>query len=242
MNDRRLAIATCLAVLTAPSWAADRAVRGSGRIATERRSVGGFERVAIAGAFAVELRQGQTEGVELSGDDNLLALVETRVEGAAGARTLKISPKPDIDLAPTQPIRIRVDLVGLGAIGLAGASTLTAGGLRVGRLDVTASGSASLALTGLEAERLVLKLGGSGRLSGDGRATAAALSIAGSGQVALARFAVDDLSIEIAGSGLAEVQANRRLSIAIAGSGRVRHLGAAVPSVSIVGSGSVQRG
>ena len=240
MYDRRLVLAACLAALSAPAFA-ERKVAGSGRIATERRVIGGFDRIAIAGAFEVELRQGSSEGVELSGDDNLLALVETRVDGT-GSRTLKIGPKPDVDLAPSQPIRVRIDLVQLTAIDMGGSSTLAATGLHVGKLAVAMGGSGSMKLAALDAKRLALSLGGSGRAEADGRAKSASLNIGGSGKVACAALAVDEVSVNIAGSGSAAVQANQRLSISIAGSGQVRHTGAAVPTVSIVGSGDVRRG
>lgn len=240
MNDRRLVLAACLAALSAPAFA-ERKVAGSGRIASEQRSVTGFDRIAIAGAFEVELRQGSSEGVELSGDDNLLALVETRLEGS-GSRTLKIGPKPDVDLAPSRPIRVRIDLKQLTAIDMGGSSTLAASGLRVGKLSVAMGGSGSMKLAALDAERLALSLGGSGRAQADGHAKSVSLNIGGSGQVACAALAVDEVSVNIAGSGSAEVQANQRLSISIAGSGRVRHTGTAVPTVSIVGSGDVRRG
>jgi len=242
MNDRRFVLAACLAALSVSALAAERKVTGSGRLITERRSASGFDRVAIAGSFEVELRQGSVEGVELTGDDNLLALVETRVEGTAGSRTLRIAPRPDVALEPSQPIRVRIDLQQLVALDLAGTAKAAATGLHVGKLAIAIGGSGGVTLAALDAERLALSLGGSGRAQADGRARSASLSIAGSGGVALAGLAVDDLSVNIAGSGSAEVQANQRLRISIAGSGRVKHTGAAVPSISIVGSGDVRRG
>lgn len=242
MNDRRLVLVACLAALSAPAFALDRKVAGSRRLVTERRTVSGFDRVAIAGNFEVELRQGGSEGVELTGDDNLLALVETQVEGNSGSRTLQIAPKPDVDLEPSQPIRVRIDLERLVAVDVAGSTRVLSHGLHVAKLAVAIGGSGGVTLAALDAERLSLSLGGSGRAQADGRARSVSLSIGGSGRVALAGLAADELSVNIAGSGTAEVQANQRLSISIAGSGRVTHAGAAVPSVSIVGSGEVRRG
>ncbi len=242
MNDRRLVLAACLASLAAGAIAIERTARGSGRIASERRTVSDFDRVAVAGAFEVELHQGSVEGVELTGDDDLLALVETRVDGPVGSHTLRIAPRPDVRLEPTRPIRVRVDLVRLAALHLAGSPEVTASGLHVDKLAVAIGGAGRLALPALDAESLALSLGGSGRVSADGRAKAATLKIAGSGTGALAKLAADDVSIDIAGSGSADVQANQRLRISIAGSGRVRHTGAAVPQVRIAGSGDVQRG
>lgn len=243
MTRRRLVLAACLASATAIAFAFQRTVRGSGHIVGDKRAAGGFERVAVAGEFDVELRQGQVEGVELTGDDDLLALVETRViEGSGGARTLKIAPRPDVDLMPTQRIRVRVDLVRVTSLQLAGSSRASAAGLRVDRLAVSMSGAGGLTLNGLDAQDLSLSLGGSGRVNADGRTKAATLSVAGSGRVALAGLVAEDVSIDIAGSGSAEVQANQRLRVSIAGSGHVKYTGTAVPQVRVAGSGSVSRG
>jgi hypothetical protein len=239
MNARRRLLATALAALSLPVFARQEA-RGSGRVTSERRSVTGFDRIAVAGGFELELRQGSGEGVELTGDDNLLDLVETRIEGS-GAATLQIHPRRDVDLRPSQPIRIRIDLVRLTSIELAGASTVKANGLRTAKLALSIGGAGDVAISGLEAERLAVNVGGSGKVVVDGRSGEASLSIAGSGRVALPALAADDVSISIAGSGSAEVRAERRLKISIAGSGRVRHSGAAEPTVSIVGSGDVRR-
>jgi hypothetical protein len=243
MTHRRLVLAACLASATAVAFAFERTAHGSGRIVSEKRAAGGFDRVAVAGEFDVELHQGQVEGVELAGDDDLLALVETRVvEGSGGARTLKIAPRPDVDLVPTQRIRVRVDLVRITSVHLAGSSRVSAAGLRVDKLAVSMGGSGGLTLTGLDAQSLSFSLGGSGRVNADGRTKAAILSVAGSGRVALSGLVADDVSIDIAGSGSAEVQANQRLRVSIAGSGHVKYTGTAVPQVHVAGSGSVSRG
>jgi hypothetical protein len=241
MNARRRLLAISLATVSLPAFSASRAVRGSGNMTSERRAVTGFDRLSVAGDFEIELRQGTAEGLELTGDDDLLPLIETVIEGREGSRTLRISPQRDIDLRPSQPIRIRVDLVRLSGVSLAGGSRVKAQGLRTGSLSLSIGGAGDITLVALEAERLAINIGGSGRVTVDGRSPEASLSIAGSGRVTLVGLAADDVSVDIAGSGNAEVRAERRLKVSIAGSGRVRYGGAAVPSISIVGSGDVQR-
>jgi len=241
MNARRRLLAASLATLCLPVFAAPREVRGSGRVTSERRSVTDFDRLLVTGDFEIELRQGGVEGVELTGDDDLLPLIETLVEMRDGSRSLRISPRRDTDLRPSQPIRIRVDLIRLGSIGLSGGSRLKASGLRTARLSLSLGGSGDIALSGLEAERVAVNIGGSGRVTVEGRSPEAALTIGGSGRAMLADLAADDVSVTIAGSGAADVRAERRLKVTIAGSGRLRHSGAAAPTVSIVGSGDVRR-
>ena len=98
--QRRSVLIALVAAPSAGAFAFGRTVRGSGRVASERRTTSGFDRVSISGSFQVEVHQGSQESVELSGDDNLLGLIETKVEGAPGAATLRIRPKDDVRLSP----------------------------------------------------------------------------------------------------------------------------------------------
>jgi Putative auto-transporter adhesin, head GIN domain len=68
------------------------------------------------------------------------------------------------------------------------------------------------------------------------------LSIAGSGDVRTRELAADDVSISIAGSGNASVQANKTLAISVAGSGDVEYGGPATITKSrLAGSGSIRQ-
>ncbi len=242
VGRRHLLVALAAASASVEAFAADRGIRGSGRIATERRAVSGFERISIAGPFEVELHQGTQEGLELSGDDNLLALVDTRIEGAPGSANLKIAPKNDAPFVVTQPLRIRIDIIRLSALAVGGSGDIAGKGLHVAGLAIAIGGSGSVDLSALEADRLVVTIGGSGHVGADGHARELALRIGGSGNGLFARLVVDDAKVDIAGSGNADVNVGHDLRVAIAGSGRVRHTGAAVPKASIAGSGSVQPG
>ena len=223
------------------AFAAWRTVQGSGKIVTEHREATGLARVAVGGDFEVEIRQGSKEGIELTGDDNLLPLVETRLEGPADARVLRIETRDHIDWSSKQPIRIRIDLVTLSGIDLGGSGRVAAAGLHTKVLDVAIGGSGAVTLAGLEAERLGVSIGGSGRIGADGRAKAVAVRIGGSGDGDLGKLVADDVSVTIGGSGSATVNAVQTLKGVIAGSGRVRYSGAAVPSIKVAGSGSVDQ-
>src|SRR3954468_9318590 len=87
-TDRRkpmMRIIYCLCALVlgcspaAPVLAA-RQVTGSGVSRTELRSAGGFHGIALGVDAILEIRQGATEGLSITGDDNILALVETVVD------------------------------------------------------------------------------------------------------------------------------------------------------------------
>ncbi|MDQ2928467.1 MAG: head GIN domain-containing protein [Caldimonas sp.] len=241
-SSRRTVLIGLAAAASGHAFAADRTVHGSGHSGTDKRALSGFDRIAISGSFQVEIHQGTQEGLELIGDDNLLALVETKVEGSPGSATLRIRAAGDTQLDPTRPIRVRIDLIRIAAIDLGGSSRVTAPGLHAARLGVSIGGTGSVDLTGLDAGRLAVNIGGSGHASADGKASTLAINIGGSGDCSLPRLIAEEAKIDIAGSGKAEVNVSRQLRVSIAGSGHVRYAGTAVPSVSIVGSGKVERG
>lgn len=88
-----------------------------------------------------------------------------------------------------------------------------------------------------------LTVAGSGTIESDAMASEAAVEIAGSGKIGIARIAAQKLDVDIAGSGNLEAQGTvQSLSIDIAGSGRVRmaELVAEDVTIDIAGSGDVE--
>lgn len=219
------------AVLAGPT------VVGSGQVATETRAVAGFDAIALRGSITLVLRQGGREGLELSADDNLLPLVETRVVG----RTLEIGPVSGTGWRSRNDIRVTVDLLQLRSISLSGSGDVVAEALKTGTLKVVLEGSGDVRLRRLAADEVSVRLAGSGDVALDGRAGKLAIAIAGSGDVDAARLETDDASVSVVGSGDADVNAGRSLAITIAGSGDVRYRGDASVQVAVAGSGSVRR-
>ena len=241
---RRLALVSLASLGTLASTlasAAWRTVEGSGTIVTQHRDATGLSRVAVGGDFEVEIRQGTREGIELTGDDNILPLVETRMEGPAGARLLTIATRDNVDWSSRKPIRVRVDLLTLSGLELGGGGHVVANGLHTSALSVSVGGSGAISLPGLATDRLSASIGGSGRIGSDGRANAVVIHIGGSGDCDFGQLAAGDVTVAIGGSGSATVNASRSLTGAIGGSGNIRYKGAVTPTVQVGGSGSVVR-
>jgi Putative auto-transporter adhesin, head GIN domain len=240
---RRPLLAAGLGLLLGPrlASAAGDAVAGSGAAATQRRELGAFGAVSLGADFSVLLRPAAREGVEVVADDNLLALVETRVRGAGVARHLEIGWLDDMRIEPRTPVVVTVDYVRLEAIAVAGSGRLSGSGVQAAKVDASISGSGTMSLTGLDAGELAVAIGGSGRFSGDGRVRRLAVSIGGSGRCDAERIVADDVSVSLAGSGNARVRAESALTASIVGSGTLFHAGAAEPRISAVGNGRVRR-
>jgi hypothetical protein len=226
------------ALLLQPALAA---THGSGRSATETRSVAEFQAVELAGAMDLTVRQGAQQSVQVQADDNLLPLLETVVESTSHGATLQLRWKKGQSLSMRSKVVVTVVVPKLTALVASGAGDIHLESFSTPMLKVSLSGSGNARLEGLNTEDLGISISGSGDVGGSGKATKMKVSIAGSGDVRLGELRADEVSVSIAGSGDAAVNAQKTLDVRIAGSGDVSYTGNATVKSSVAGSGSVNR-
>jgi Putative auto-transporter adhesin, head GIN domain len=247
-----LASALIFAAACAPALAADKdksngwnwsfswdgnVMKGSGKPITDKRAITGFDSLSLKGSFDVTLAQGANEGVEITGDDNIVPLIETRVDGTK----LVVTTKKGTSFSTRNPILITVQAKNLNAIAVSGSGDVKANGLKADALGVSISGSGNVKLDGLQSTSLGVVISGSGDFSASGKATTQIISISGSGDVRTEKLEGTDVTVKIAGSGDAQVWAKNTLTASIAGSGDITYVGDAKVTQSVAGSGSVSR-
>lgn len=237
-----MAVAAALASLGLAVSPAQAATVGSGKVAQETRTVGTFQAIAMTGSIDVEVRQGDKEAVEVSADDNLLPLIETVVESGAAGPTLMVRFKRGENLRIKSPVKVRVQVVKLGALSSSGSGDVSVQALKTPALRLSISGASDARLSELATDSLEVRIAGAGDVQASGQARQLKVAIAGSGDVRLEQLQADDVNVSIAGSGDAKVRADKSLGVSIAGSGDVEYSGAvtAVRS-SVAGSGRVIR-
>jgi hypothetical protein len=226
-----------LAATALPAAAWGERVTGSGRSATETRSITGFDSVSLSGGMDLLVRQASGESVQVQADDNLLPLLETELDGS----TLKVRWKRGTSIDSRSKVLVTVNAVKLRAVSAAGSGDIQVEPFTTPALQLALSGSGNATLKGLSTDELGVRISGSGDVRGDGKAGRISISIAGSGDVALTELRADAVQVRIAGSGDAQVNAQKTLEVSIAGSGDVRYVGEASVSSSIAGSGSVKK-
>ena len=225
----------------ARSAAAETLVKGSGIAGSQRRDVGSFIGVALGAPFAVVLRPGPREAIDIVADDNLLSLVQTRVEGIGGRRSLQIDLPRNTRIEARTPVVVTIDYVRIEGLAIGGSGSIAASAMKAAKLDTAIGGSGKIDLVDLDAGKLTVTIGGSGTLRADGKARALSVTVAGSGRCDAERLVASDVDVSVAGSGEARFRAEGTLSASIAGSGDVHHSGAAIPQVAIVGNGRIKR-
>lgn len=215
---------------------------GSGQVQTETRTVTAFEAIAVADAIDLQVRQAAQPSLTLSADDNLLPLVETVVEPGRHGPTLRVRLRRGASVSTRSPIKAVVEVVNLKALASAGSGDVRVATLRTPSLHLSLAGSTAARLDDLAADRLEVRIAGSGHVVASGRAQQLVLTISGSGDADLAALVADDVKVSVAGSGDAQVTADKTLSVSVAGSGDVVY-GGAVTTVkrSVAGSGKVSR-
>ncbi|MES2297790.1 MAG: head GIN domain-containing protein [Pseudomonadota bacterium] len=219
------------------SWITGERIKGSGNVKKQSRELAHFTGVAMALAGTVEVRIGNSEGVTIETDDNLLPLVETSIENG----TLRIrAAKKHVNLE-TRTLHIVVQAKSIERLSLGGSGTLVADGLRTPSLQLDLGGSGTIDVKNIECDAVSVALGGSGDVKGGGKTRKLSVSIGGSGDVRLDGLKANEASVNIGGSGQATLAAQDSLSVTIAGSGDVNYYGDPKLSQTIVGSGSVKR-
>ena len=102
-------------------------VSGSGRVISETRNVGrSFSNVSVEGSSRVVIAQDGAESVTVTGDDNLLSYIETKVQGS----TLVLGEKSGVRLSPSKDIGFKVTLRKLDSLEISGSAAAEAKGLK----------------------------------------------------------------------------------------------------------------
>ena len=232
-----LLLSTASASVFAGSWFGGDTVKGNGIVRKQDRPLAHFAAIELSLPAQVEVRIGATESVTIEADENILPLVDTRIEdGALQLRTTK----RNVNLEPGT-LKIIVNAKEIRALAVGGSGNMTVPALRSPKLDLAIGGSGSIDVKQLQSDRVEAAIGGSGNVKVGGTARKFSVTIGGSGDVQARELKADEVEVSIGGSGSATLWPVSMLRTSIAGSGDVKYYGDPVTKSTIVGSGSVKR-
>ncbi|WP_395007230.1 head GIN domain-containing protein [Undibacterium sp.] len=198
------------------AWSSN-AVKGNGDLQLDKRQVNGVTALNVSGPMQVEVRVGSAAGLEISGDSNLLKLVQTQVNG--DTQKIWIDEKFNSD----NPIRVVYTVPAL--------------------TEVTSNGSGRMMVSGLNGGSFAVKNYGSRSINLDGRVTRLDITNSGSGSINALALMSSDAKVHVQGSGslsLGAVNGNE-LQVSVNGSGSVNASGNVRNLVANThGSGSAQ--
>ncbi len=216
---RLTALTLAAAVLALSTSACGITFGDDGPYTQQNRDVGSFDRIEVHGSPDVIVKSGPGGVLTVKGGRNRVEDLTTRVD--AGTLLVEERDSSGIDFGDGQ-VTVVVRAPALESV----------------RVD----GSGDLTLTAMHGERLEVEVNGSGEVRARGRVDALDAEVDGSGDLDFRDLTTGSASLDIAGSGDADVDARHRLDVDLRGSGDVRYSGDPLLNQSVSGSGSVARG
>jgi predicted small secreted protein len=174
-------------------------VRGSGDIEEEIRDIEEFDELDISGAFTVRVAVGESPYLQISGDDNLLKYVRTRVRGDR----LIIDTKREINAR--KKMKINVSTSYLEKLNVSGANSVKIRGIDSDKFRADISGACTVSLEG-ETGVFDVDLSGATKLYADD-------------------FRADQVKIDCSGASKAEVFAREYLNADASGVSKIYYRG-----------------
>jgi hypothetical protein len=169
------------------------AIHGSGTAKTESRTVASFSKIHLSGSPDVEIAVGPAQSVAVTADDNIVPIIEARVEGD----TLKIDAKQSYNTS--LGVKVKITVPTLDGVSVSGSGNIHATGLKAEDMDASVTGSGDVTLKGA-VDHLRAKITGSGELqAGDLTAKSAHVTVTGSGDATV--HATEELEASVTGSG-----------------------------------------
>lgn len=197
----------------------DETVKGNGQVTQQKRVAEAFDKISHAGSIDVVLEQGETEGVTVETDENLLQYIITEVDNG----NLKIHIKDNFYLKPTKYIVVRVKCRSIKSISSGGSGDVkTINRLTGDVLTISQGGSGDYKLD-IAYNKLKISKAGSGDFTIKGSAGEVKISSAGSGDVKAAELVCQSVEISSAGSGDFILRKGTPAKVSNVGSGEVQY-------------------
>lgn len=191
--------------------------RGSGDPVTEERELDPFHAIEFGGAIDLVVHVGAAEQkVVISGDDNIVSEIDTRVSGD------KLHVEHEGWLRPKQTLKLEIWVPTLDS--------------------VEASGATDIDIEGLVGERFELDVSGAADAELRGKVTQLDIEVSGAGDVDARSLEAENVVLDMSGAGEAKVWATGKLDVDISGSGEVEYWGnPSEVQQDITGAGSLHR-
>ncbi len=191
--------------------------KGSGKRSEENRALPNFKQIRVVGGVDVIYNQNSSALVKISGDDNIIPIIETTVDGEILNITTKKSYSSQL------PITLQITSPSLLAIFL--------------------DGSGKFTIDNINSPQLLVNISGSSTFTASGKVNNIEIQISGAGDVNTQSLDANEVALNIIGSGDLRVTAHKKLTATLLGSGEVKYFGnPGIIEKNIIGAGEVVPG
>jgi Putative auto-transporter adhesin, head GIN domain len=215
------------------------AIAGSGVSQEETRTVDAFHALDAGNALQVRVSvtSGAKPGVKISGDDNLVPLVESVIRDG----TLILRLQDNSTISPKLPLLAEVVTNELDAVKVSDAASVKVkGNESVNRFTASASGAAQVSVEGVESSQTVASATGASHVVLSGSAASLKVGASGASQIKAQALQADDANVSISGASRVALRANNRVAGDLSGASQLDLYGSPVTkTVSTSGASRV---
>lgn len=208
--------------------------RGSGNVVTETRDVAGFDHLSLAGIGDVILTQGDEESLEIEAEDNIIPNIKTEVRDG----TLYITYERK-SMLPTKPVKFNLTMKDVRSLESRGVSSLRSDKITTDQLDVTISGTGSVTILSLTAEKVNTNISGAGNFEAEGQVSDQRVILSGAGNYNGEDLQSKNGDVTISGLGQISIWATDALNVTISGTGGVEYYGDPKITKNVSGIGTL---
>jgi len=242
MNTRALVIIVILVTLALGGCSGSfndqtKIITPSDKIISENRSVSGFNAIEFSTLGKMNIIQGDTESLNISGPDNLVPEIVTEVKG----QTLIVRSKGDIsvtNLNSGNMLTFTIVVKEFTSLTTSGLGDTQVDMLTTPSMAVTMSGAGQMQFNQFVTDEFNLTLSGLGGISLTGETKHASVDLSGAGSVNAPDFKIQEADVTVSGLGGATVWVTDQLTGDLSSSGSVNYFGSPKTSLNSSSLGS----
>lgn len=235
MRKHLVYVAFITAIFFAACDIGGESVEGNGHLKSENRNIRDVTKIKVSGDMDVFVEAG-APSVKVEADENLMRYIETEADND----WLEIKTRDNTNINSHNPVKVYVTVSNISDLKVTGSGNITCDKKfsSNSKMSFSVTGSGKI-IADINAPAVDANITGSGDLNIKGETRNADVHITGSGNYICPDLKAENATVDISGSGDANLFADVRLKATIAGSGNVKYQGNAAVENHIAGSGSV---
>ncbi len=216
------------------TWSGSDCVTGTGNTIKKTLSIAEFNGIVVEGSIDVHIIKGNEQLVEVVGQPELIALMNTDVQHGVW----KIGTDDCFNTSKEFAVYITTNL--LSSLATEGSGDIhSADVFGSGSSTFSVAGSGDIVVTGVNDKEVNAEIAGSGSITLNGTCTEFEAGVVGSGDVHAQGLSANAVEASINGSGSVDITAISELKADVNGSGDVRYRGKPQVTSNVQGSGAV---
>lgn len=205
----------------------------------ETRKVAEFEQIDLSIPANLYLTQGSQNEVIIEADEDILAKIETEVEGSV----LVIKFEKWYNYKGAGKINVYVTVKEIKGLEVSGSGDIiTKSAIKTEKLGLEISGSGTIIIDNLTVKDVYAAVTGSGNIEikGNSKANILKADVTGSGDIDCEGIEFNNGELDITGSGSIRAHVSNDLNADITGSGSIYYKGKPVIDADVTGSGKIR--